>query len=151
METKRITFVSEEGYKYVLKFIDESNTSSYSILSISIDLHTHKNTSLSLKDLFAIGRIFRDFLSKNQNGVLTYVCDDRSLYTSKRNRKLSPQEYRNKLFAAIFKKLNDGTYFKRDLTLGEGEDKQYLSFIGLSKNAAIINECATVAIEKLEG
>jgi len=41
-------------------------------------------------------------------------------------------------------------YFKRDITLGGEKDMQYVSFIGLKENSAMVNKCASIVIEKLE-
>ena len=90
MQTKRISFVTQEGYKYVLKFTNEPNELNYDIVSISVDLHNEKISSLNLKDILSISRIFRDFLDGNQHKILTYVCDARPVFRSIQNQKLNP-------------------------------------------------------------
>lgn len=146
MDIQLVSFLSKDGYKYIIKFKQEDQSfAQIRLISVSIDLHSEKTKGLGLKDLISIAKIFKKRIASN-NVILSYVCSNTPIQTSARNESLSPQEYRGNLFDKLFRFIDKNEeYYKKDLII----ENQYVSFISFYKNAELVDKCSEYVSDKL--
>ena len=111
--TERYTIFSEAGDEYRLQFTTErSNIIADCILDcllqdgievVEIGLGRVGGTKVtSHKVLQQIEECIADFMTRNPNAILSYMCDFINLVPS--NKKMTVQEYCSRMFSAMFKR-----------------------------------------------
>lgn len=112
--TERYTLFSEGGDEYRLQFTTErSNIIADHILDsllqdgievVEIGLGRVSGTNVtSHKVLRQIEECIADFIKRNPNAVLSYMCDFINLVPSNK-KNVTVQEYRSRMFSAMFKR-----------------------------------------------
>ena len=111
--TERYTIFSEAGDEYRLQFTtDRSNIIADRILDlllqdgievVEVGLGRVGSTNVtSHRVLQQIEESIPDFMTRNPNAILSYMCDFINLVPS--NKKITVQEYRSRMFSAMFKR-----------------------------------------------
>ena len=111
--TERYTIFSETGDEYRLQFTtDRSNIIADRILDlllqdgievVEVGLGRVGSTNVtSHRVLQRIEESIADFMTRNPNAILSYMCDFINLVPS--NKKITVQEYRSRMFSAMFKR-----------------------------------------------
>lgn len=87
--------------------------------------------------LLQITSIIKEYL--NENDVVLYCyCDDKAINKSKNKENVTPQEYRSKLFSAIFEKEADAKFINNRIIIN-GDTDHYIHLIAQKKNSAHID------------
>jgi len=150
-EDSLIPYTTDEGINYLIKFTvfspeklpEEINLPVIDIV-IETDSAVHDINNDS-KVLIQITKIISDYL-KEEEAILYYYCSDREIKKSKRNKHLSHQEFRSKLFSAMFS-LNKATDLINKLIVIDdpSRNNHYLHLIGDKKHESVINRIADEA------
>lgn len=90
--------------------------------------------SVDHKALHLISHMLFDFIERNPDNIIYFYCDDlHDLPRSKHNQKLLPQEYRSRLFSALFaaetKRQNVSCYVDDVIEFDLGDDKRFIHLI----------------------
>lgn len=135
---KEIPFITEEGYQYLVKFIEfTANDMDYGIpiIDVSITLMSANIEANSIKTLNIFVEIIIDYLTQH-NVILYYYCDTSAIkMRNNRQYKLLPQEYRSKLFSSMFNKRNFKNYVLAEIKINDIErGDHFTSLISTTKN-----------------
>ncbi|QYS89717.1 hypothetical protein [Flavobacterium davisii] len=121
---KEIPFVTEEGYEYLVSFIEFSaNGIEYDIpiVDVSITLMSNDVENNSIKTLNKFADIIDDYL-KEHNVVLYYYCDTAPIkMRANRKETMLPQEFRSKLFSSMFNQRNFENYVLKEIKISDSE------------------------------
>ena len=88
-----------------------------------------------------ISRMLFDFMADNPDNIIYFYCDDfNELPRSGRHARMSPQEYRSRLFSALFddetRRHGAGLYVDDVLTFDVDGDTKFIHLIYATANAA---------------
>jgi hypothetical protein len=147
-----IPFETDEGYQYLVSFREvtpQQNNYGIAIVDVSIVLMSSNIESNSYKTLNNFIEIIFDYLIKN-DVIVYYYCDVVPVKIRKnRDIKLSPQEFRFKLFSTMFVKRNSLEFYLQEITLTDAEENNhYTSLISKISNKDKV-ELVKSDIEKL--
>ena len=128
-----------EGHQYLLKFTDCENLPielDMKVVDISLSSDSEMATINNIGTLNKITTIILNFLYEN-DVVLYYYCSKDVIIQRKNRGNLSPQQYRSKLFSALFDKIakkHTGKKFinKPVVLRDKSEGDHYLHFIAKS-------------------
>ncbi|GEM54114.1 hypothetical protein B0A58_00740 [Flavobacterium branchiophilum NBRC 15030 = ATCC 35035] len=128
-----IPFETEEGYQYLVSFREVTpNQNNYGIplIDVSIVLMSLNIESNSFKTLHKFIKIILDYLLNN-DVIIYYYCDVVPVKTRKNRKiKLTPQEFRFKLFSTMFTKRNSEEFYLQEIILNDYEENNhYISLI----------------------
>ena len=119
---KEITFVTEEGYEYLIKFTlfpQKDFEYEIDIIDISLILMSQTIENNSLKTLAYFTNIIDAYLIEN-DVILYYYCDTLEIkMRENRKEKLLPQEYRSLLFSSMFNKRNFENYILKAIKISD--------------------------------
>lgn len=90
--------------------------------------------SVDHKALHLISHMLFDFIERNPDNIIYFYCDDlHDLPRSRHNQSLLPQEYRSRLFSALFrsetKRQNAMRYVDDVIEFDLGDDKRFIHLI----------------------
>ena len=147
-----IPFETDEGYQYLVSFREVNplqNNYGIALVDVSIVLMSSNIESNSYKTLSNFIEIIFDYLIEN-DVIVYYYCDVVPVKIRKnRNIKLSPQEFRFKLFSTMFFKRNSLEFYLQEITLTDVEENNhYTSLISKISNKDKV-ELIKSDIEKL--
>lgn len=97
--------------------------------------------SVDHKALHLISYMLFDFIERNPDNIIYFYCDDlHELPRSRHNQSLLPQEYRSRLFSALFasetKRQNVSCYLDDVIEFDLGDDKRFIHLIYNKANTA---------------
>jgi hypothetical protein len=137
---KEVPLITKEGYNYLISFskFPTENLPKLTIpvvdLTISVENNVGVNNSATL---LQITSIIKEYL--NENDVVLYCyCDDKEVNKSKNKENITPQEYRSKLFSAMFEKEADANFINSRIII-TGDTVHYIHLIAKKKNSAHID------------
>ncbi|PZW36934.1 hypothetical protein LX95_02917 [Mesonia algae] len=141
---KEIPLITDEGYEYLIVFKEFCNTPrdyGIVIIDVSIILMDDITPINSLKTFFRFSKLILDYLNEN-NVVLYYYCDTSNItIRSNRIRKITPQEFRSKLFSIIFEKINSQDFIEKPIKINDPENgHHYTSLICHKENFKLLLE-----------
>ncbi|WP_134344182.1 hypothetical protein [Flavobacterium psychrophilum] len=147
-----IPFETDEGYQYLVSFREvtpQQKDYGIALVDVSIVLMSSNIESNSYKTLNNFIGIIFDYLIKN-DVIVYYYCDVVPIkIRTNRNIKLSPQEFRFKLFSTMFIKRNSQEFYLQEITLTDTEENNhYTSLISKISNKEKV-ELVKSDIEKL--
>ncbi|MCL9771200.1 hypothetical protein NAT47_12325 [Flavobacterium sp. HXWNR69] len=121
---KEVSFVTEEGYQYLVSFIEFSSSGvnyEIPIVDVSITLMNDGIENNSIKTLNKFTYIIDEYL-KQHNVVLYSYCDTAPIkMRTNRKIKLLPQEFRSKLFSSMFNERNFENYILKEIRITDLE------------------------------
>lgn len=90
--------------------------------------------SVDHKALHLISHMLFDFIERNPDNIIYFYCDDlNDLPRSRHNQSLLPQEYRSRLFSALFasetKRQDVSCYVDDVIEFDLGDDKRFIHLI----------------------
>ena len=143
---------TEEGYQYLVIFREvTANQNNYNIplVDVSIILMSSNIENNSFKTLNKFIEIIFIYLQKN-DVIIYYYCDVVTIKIRKNRKiKLSPQEFRFKLFSALFSRINsDDFYLQEIISIDKTQNNHYISLISKITNKNKIKAVMT-DIEKM--
>lgn len=141
---QEITFTTDEGYEYLIRFTEfPQNNFEYSIciVDVSIILMSDGVEKNSSKTLLFFSNSINEYLQKN-DVILYYYCDTSEIQMrNNRNTKMLPQEFRSKLFSAMFDQRNFENYILKEIKVSDPTNgDHYLSLISHIKNTSRIEQ-----------
>lgn len=147
-----IPFETEEGYQYLVSFREvTANQNDYNIplVDVSIILMSSNIESNSFKTLNKFIEIIFNYLQEN-DVIIYYYCDVVPIKIRKNRKiKLSPQEFRFKLFSTLFSKIkSDEFYLQEIISIDKTQNNHYTSLISKIANKNKI-EAVKSDIEKM--
>lgn len=113
-----ISFETEEGNQYVLRFKMFSECPVHikkPVITVSLVLLKEKINHNSLKFFHYITKEIVDYLSKN-DVILYYYCDVKDI-DFRKSRSTTPQEYRSRLFTALFDHSKNNQIYQKNFIL----------------------------------
>ncbi len=139
----QLFFETEEGNRYVLQF-SPFKIGSLPIQSpvIQVDLISILNNSKvnSVKTFNVIAQEVTNYLIDKPDVILYYYCDNKEIFFRKAREIESFQEFRSKLFSAMFHKINqDSRLIKSFIIADRKNGDHYISFIFKEKHIDEIN------------
>ena len=140
---KIISFRSKEGHEYLIQFKRFNNEyTNYNIPIIDISLISTNEILAynSLESLLKITSIIEEYLISN-DAVLYFYCDTKEL--NRRNKKITPQEFRSKLFTSLFeiKTKGDKSMCIKNYIINDGiGGDHFISVISNIKNKYILDD-----------
>ena len=128
---------TEEGNEYIISFKEYQSSLipdlSIPLFDVALTEKVIKQTN-NLKTLF----IFSDYVERflhDHNAILYYYCDDAEI--SKRNKEVTPQEFRHNLFNSLFdRKVNDNVVRETVILTDEDGLTHYITIFSNKKNEA---------------
>lgn len=91
------------------------------------------NTQNSVSDILQIADIIKKYIEEN-DVILYYYCDTKPAAINK-NKILSPQQFRFKLFSKLFERKSQELFVKDDIIIVDNnKDNHYICLITRSKN-----------------
>lgn len=137
-----IPFVTIEGYKYLIKFSEISTGDKdygVPIVDISISLLSKDIEINSFTTLSFFTNTINEYLSKN-DVIIYYYCDRAPIQMREsRNQKMSPQEYRSRLFKTMFINRHLGNYYFKEIIISDpNEGDHFLALVSNISNQEII-------------
>ena len=141
---KEIPLTTDEGYEYLVVFKEFCNTPrNYGIIiiDVSIILMGDVIPINSIKTFSRFSQIILDYLNEN-NVILYYYCDTSDIaIRNNRKRKVTPQEFRSKLFSKIFEKMNPTNFIEKPIKINDPENgNHYTSLICHKQNSKVLFE-----------
>ncbi|QPH40645.1 hypothetical protein [Pedobacter endophyticus] len=132
---KIIPLTTKEGHNYLIQFefigkehIPQSVKADVVDVLISVENNVGINNGSTLSQFASI---LKEFLVEN-NVVLYCYCDHAEIIRA-RKQSMSPQEYRSKLFSAMFDKQNNSDYINQLIIINDEVD-HYIHLISLKEN-----------------
>ena len=129
---KIISFTNSCGNKYLVEFklVSSFDECPLPIVDISLVSTDERNKMNQLKDLFLIISNVSDYLD-GKEVILYYYCDTREI--ARRDKNVSPQEYRSNLFSKLFDYSKRVDLVLRTVKIKDTENNMY-HFISLITN-----------------
>ena len=119
-----VPFVTKEGYQYIVSFTEFQSIPKHHkipLISISIALVSQNIETNSLKTLNKFIEIVLEYLEQN-DVIIYFICDTAPIkMRENRKEKYSNQEFRFKLFLAMFNNLKSDIFYLQPVTLTDTE------------------------------
>lgn len=134
---KTVPITTAEGNEYLIEFSlfpEEQHNSSIPIVDVAIVATKEVKHINTIKSLFIFTKIIHDYL-KEHDVILYYYCDKSEI---KKNRNISPQEYRHILFSTLFEKKKDRNILQKSIKIDDVENGNH--FITLISKWEHIND-----------
>ncbi|HAT81658.1 MAG TPA: hypothetical protein DCS17_09950 [Flavobacterium sp.] len=141
---QEITFTTDEGYEYLIRFTEfpqDNFEYNIHIMDVSLILMSDGVEKNSTKTLLFFSKCINEYLLKN-DVILYYYCDTAEIQMrSNRNKKMLPQEFRSKLFSAMFDQKNFEYYILKAIKVSDPTNgDHYVSLISHIKNTRTIEQ-----------
>lgn len=136
---KVVPFENKEGNQYLLSFELYEPHRDYGIPIIYITLSlVSENKKLNHQGTFSfIIKEIQNYLNNNKV-ILHYYCDVKELF--RRDMSISPQEFRSKLFNALFLKMDDDSLDLKSVVIEDEENgPHYLSVVSKKEDHEIVD------------
>ena len=150
---KEIKFITDEGYEYLVVFQEYTEFSknfNIPIVDVSIILMNSNIEQNTFKSLNQFIKIIKDYLGQNKELILYYYCDSAPIkIRTTRKIIISPQEFRNNLFSAMFNQYNPKNFIIRNFIAHDPDyGNHYTSLISnksqIEKLDLVIKELETL-------
>ena len=135
-----VPLITKEGHNYLISFssFQTENLPQITIPIVDLTISVENNVGINNgATLLQITSIIKNYL--NENDVVLYCyCDNKAIIKSEKKADLTPQEYRSRLFSAMFEKDADVNFINSRIII-IGETDNFIHLIAHKKNSAHID------------
>lgn len=149
----------DSGNEYLLEvdtfdkhlLVDAGIDPSYEIYDVVLK-RISGNTISSMGALASLSAFLYGLLVDNPQAILYFFCDIRELERTPKNMKCSPQEYRSRLFSAMFEhetRLHPGVqWINNRIILTTIDGSAYIHLITLQQNQPVVEQIKSVIAQQ---